>query len=105
MLHKTLFLKVMLESAVFKGVEISAVFPLALRVDDIAMVSHYGFCFEGCFVLFCFINNLSLSQHGKDSSHPGSQHWKALPCPWALSLSLPQLCLLPRPLLPSFLSL
>lgn len=52
MLHKALFLKVMLESAVSKGAEISAVFLLALRVDDIAMVSHHGFCLGGCFVLF-----------------------------------------------------
>lgn len=95
MLHKALFLKVMLESAVSKGAEISAVFPLAF------MVSHHGFCFGGCFVLFRFINNLSLSQHGKDSSHPGSQHWKALVCPVS-SLPVPPSPTL-SPLLPDSL--
>lgn len=89
----------MLESAISKWVKkISAVFPLALRVDDIAMYSHHAFWFGGCFVSFYFVNNLSLSQHGKDSSQPESQHWSALTCPhYSLLTISPVPSLLPSP--------
>lgn len=91
----------MLESAILKwGKKVSTVFLLALRVDDIAIYSCHVFWVYGGLGLFvCFNNSLFLSQHGKDSSHPESQHWKALTCPQYPGLTVYLYCYLPRPTL------
>lgn len=100
---KHFIFKVMLESAILKWGK-KGLYCVSTGIKGWWYCHIFLSCFLGLwgfgFGLFvCFNNSLFLSQRGKDSSHPESQHWKALTCPQYPGLTVYLYCYLPRPTL------